>query len=147
MLNFNDLVAGEFISLTQYFKVKSINKKTGQLFVTNDDGEDIVLEGKSFLETNLYSAAQYSEIITCKKSDLVDVLRSAKDQVFAVCYLKQDKTERLLIGHYIKDEPNLGRTLVRDLEIDKKDKTKGFRLVDNREIKFVIFNNVKYIFK
>jgi hypothetical protein len=146
MLNIKSLRRGERVSLTQYLEVVSTNPNTETIEALMQDGTPITIRGKELVET-MASNSQYEETRKVGKHDLASVLQRAGDKVFTVCYLKADKSERILTGYFVSAEPNLGRTQVIDLEVDPKDKTKGFRLIDNREVKWIVLNNVKYTSK
>jgi hypothetical protein len=146
MLNIKSLRKGERVSLTQYLEVVSTNPNTETIEALMQDGTPITIRGKELVET-MASNSQYEETRKVGKHDLASVLQRAGDKVFTVCYLKADKSERILTGYFVSAEPNLGRTQVIDLEVDPKDKTKGFRLIDNREVKWIVLNNVKYTSK
>lgn len=144
MLNFNSLKEKEMISFTQYLKVVKINKKEESITVEDRNGNPIHIGGKDLIES-MYSNSQYNETQKVGKHELAGVLQTAGDKIFTICFTKSDKTERILTGHFLGIEPNLGRTKVLDLNIDPKDPTKGIRLVDNREIKWVVIDDTRYI--
>jgi len=144
MLKINSLREGEKLSFTQYLTVLSVDKKNNSIIASQTDGTPIEIYGVELIES-MYSNSQYEQTIKAGKHELASLLQGAGDKIFTVCYLKSDKSERVLTGHFVRSEPNLGRTQVIDLNIDPKDKTKGLRLVDNREIKWIVLDNIKYV--
>jgi len=141
-INFKKIVEGEYLSFTSYYKVKE--KIHQGIIVTNQHGQDITITGVDLIET-FASAGQFVETRKAGKHEMVEAIHNAKDTVFTVCFKKKDGSERILVGHLKSVEAHLGRTEVIDLEIDKDDKTRGIRLVDNRTLEWVIINNIKYI--
>jgi len=140
--NFKNIKEGEFLSFTQYFKV--VRKTASGIIVKDQYGDELEVTGVDLVES-LYSAGQYTETIKASKHEMVEALQGAKDKVFTVCFTKADGSERILVGHLNSIESHLGRTQVVDLEVPVGDKTKGLRLVDNREIKWVVLAGKKYI--
>jgi len=144
MLKFNSLQEGEKLSFTQYLTIVSIDKKDGSIIAANPAGGNIKFSGVDMIES-MFSNSQYEKTVKAGKHELATVLQTAGDKVFTVCFTKADKSERVLTGHFVNSEPNLGRTQVIDLNVAPDDKTKGLRLVDNREIKWVVLNGTRYI--
>jgi len=140
--NFKDIKTGEFLSFTQYLKV--LSKTKDSITVNNQYGEELEICGVDLIET-LHSAGQFSKTVKASKHEMVEALQHAKDKVFTVCFIKADKSERILVGHLNSIEAHLGRTQVVDLEVPVGDRTEGLRLVDNREIKWVVLDGTKYI--
>jgi len=144
MLKLNSLQEGEKLSFTQYLTVVSVDKTEGSIIASKPDGGHIKFLGTEMIES-MYSNSQYEKTIKAGKHELASVIQKAGDKIFTVCYTKADKSERILTGHFVAAEPNLGRTQVIDLDVDPNDKSEGLRLVDNREIKWVVLSGVRYI--
>jgi hypothetical protein len=142
MLNFKDIKENEYVSFTQYLKVKSKGKDS--IIVENHLGATLEIDGVDLIET-LDSAGQYKETIKVSKHEMVDKLQGAKDKVFTIKFQKTDGSDRVLTGHLHGIEGNLGRTSVIDLEIPVDDKTRGLRLIDNRQIEWLVLDGVMYI--
>jgi len=141
MLKIKDLQPGEKLSVTQYLTVDSVS--TDSIVATNRDGQVITFRGKEMIEA-MHSGAQYNETKKVGKHDLATKLQTAGDKVFTVSFNKINGEERILTGHYKSSEPNLGRTNVIDLNVSADDKSKGIRLVDNREINWIVLDCIKY---
>jgi hypothetical protein len=139
---FANIKEGEFLSFTQYFKV--ISKRQDSIVVKNQLDQELEIVGIDLIES-LHSAGQYTETKVVGKNEVVQALHSAKDKVFTVCFLKANGEERILIGHLHNIESYLGRTNVIDLEVPVADKTLGHRQVDNRNIEWLVIDNIKYI--
>jgi len=93
---------------------------------------------------NAYSADQFHEEVKVTKTKAAEILISAYNRPFTVCFDKQDGTERKLRGRLVEPEPLLGRSHVEDLDIKTGHK---LRLVDHRTIKWLILEGVKYVVK
>lgn len=145
MLKFADLKEGEQISFTQYLTVKSINKSNGSIATVDPSGNPIAITGSKLIEENFYSSAQFAKTIKAGKNKLAEVLQGAGDTIFTVSFNKKNGDERILVGKLIGAEPNLGRTKVVDLKISPDDRTKGIRMVDNRELNWIVLGQEKYI--
>jgi hypothetical protein len=143
MLKHSKLKKGERVSFTQYFQVEQVTKDG--IIALDRDGQTIEIRGKELVEESFYSNSQYTQEIKAGKNELAGYLQSAGDKIFTVCFEKQDKTERILTGFYLSAETNLGRTKVVDLDLPKDDKSQGIRLVDNRTIKWLVIDQIKYI--
>jgi hypothetical protein len=145
MLKFADLKEGEQVSFQQYLTVDSVNPTDNSINVTDGAGKQLLIRGKELIEGSFYSNSQFSETEKGGKNKLAEVLKDAKDVIFTVCFTKKNGDERILVGRLVGSEPNLGRTKVVDLNIDPNDPTRGIRLIDNREIKWVVINQTKYV--
>ena len=139
---FANIKEGEFLSVTEYYKV--VSKRKDSILVVNQHGQEIEVTGIDLIES-FNSAGQYIETKKVGKHEMVEALHNAKDTVFTVCFIKKDGSERILVGHLKGIEAHLGRTEVIDLEVPVGDKTFGIRQIDNREIQWVVINNTKYI--
>jgi hypothetical protein len=142
---------GEMLSFTNYFKVVQQNGNSLLLseVKNSNKSELITIEGKDILN-QLVSADQYESTVKLTKAQMIDKLLSAGDKVVTVNFTKQDGTIRTLRGTNPTAEINLGRTQIIDLEVLEKnpqDKTRGIRLVDNRQLEWIVLENVMYISK
>ena len=143
MLDLNKLREGEKLSMTEYFTVEQIMPQDGAILARNSAGSLINISGKEMIESRFNSNSQYNEEIKAGKNEMAGKLQTAGDKVFTVCFEKQDGSERILTGHLVSAEPNLGRTKVIDLNVGADDKSKGIRQVDNRTIKWLVIDNQK----
>lgn len=135
---------GERLSYTSYFQILSVNKRTGSMVVEDQHGQELTIAGKEFIETNMKSAAQYSTTEKLGKNALAEKLFTAGDAIMQVKFKKQDGKNRTLVGYFMSQDTNLGRSNMTDLEI-----TKGHNLrqVDHRTLQEVIVNGVRYTSK
>lgn len=122
---------------------------------------------QNVLEEDSYSADHFEKEIKCTMTELSGILQGARDSVFKVQFqtkvdekLIQQRLAGLtkaqigqptevakaitvgetvaLVGHLVKSEQHLGRTLIIDLA------SNGYRQVDHRTIQWIILRNVKY---
>lgn len=142
-MNFDKISVGEHISYTDYLTVKSINKADGSIVVKNTSGNEMTVRGKTLIE-GMHSGNQFSTTEKLSRTAIIEKLEQAGDKVFTVVFLKADSSERTLTGHLLAVEPKMGRSSVRDLNIQSGN---PIRLVDHRTIMSLIFDNVKYVAK
>jgi len=115
--------------------------KPGEIIVTDiDKGNDFRIIGNELI-TQLLSADEFHTEEKVPLTRLAEILSTSFSTPFTVCFDKQDGEERILRGRLLSPEPLLGRSHVEDLDI--KDKHK-LRLVDHRNLKWIVVNGVKY---
>ena len=137
---------GDVLSNTSYLTVlEAPPTKRGEkqtIRVKDSRGLEYSIVGDTIIDS-LKSASNFSSTEKVTKTELVDILENAKDTVFTINFLKDDGTERTLVGHLVGSENKMGRTQVIDLM------EKGFaqRQVNNRAINWIIINDVKYVAK
>lgn len=141
---FANIKEGEFLSVTEYYKV--VSKRKDSVLVVNQHGQEIEITGLDLIES-FNSAGQYVETKVVGKHEMISALHDAKDTVFTVNFVKANGEERTLIGHLKSIEAHLGRTNVVDLEVPVGDKTLGLRQIDNRTINWLVLDNIKYVTK
>jgi hypothetical protein len=167
----DELEEGSWLSCVVYYHVKKIHNDNKIIEVTNDNGKDLRI-GFGIVENETHSAKQYNRTEPKSTTELATILSNVKDKVFTVCFLKQQTDanvakaiesvdfsslntdakrrkfareqilkgeERILTGHLIDIEEKLGRIQVWDLE------NNGPRQVDSRNIRWIITNDVKYV--
>jgi hypothetical protein len=141
-LNFSKLKPGERLSNVSYFEVVSVSPKTETVTVRDANGTELDIVGKDFIEKSLKSSSQFEKTEKLGKNDLAEKLFTSGDTVMTVEFVKQDNTPRTLVGYFVSQDTNLGRSNFIDLNV-----TSGHavRQVDHRTIKSVIVNNVKYV--
>jgi hypothetical protein len=98
------------------------------------------VHGKELIES-AFSADQYSAEEKVTKTRAAEILSTAYNRPFTVCFEKQDGKERVLRGRLVEPEPLLGRSHVEDLDVVEGHK---LRLVDHRTIRYIIVNGTKY---
>lgn len=174
-----ELKKGDFLSMITFMKVTE--KAYNGIQVVDEDGKNLNI-GHGVFESNIYST-QFTEEKKVSKTELAEILISARDAVIQVNFNKQASAdtihkklidadgkqirkkllanllkgeERTLTGYVIGSEQILGRSVVIDLEIEKKllltkNETSEWdqrqRQVDHRTINWLIYKNVKYISK
>jgi hypothetical protein len=141
---FANIKEGEYLSFTQYLKVNSKTKDS--IIVTNQFEQQLEITGIDLIES-LNSAGQYNQVKIVGKNEMIDILHSAKGEVFTANFIKIDNSERTLIGRLYNIESQMGRTNVVDLETPKEDKTFGIRQIDNRQINWIVLGGIKYVTK
>lgn len=138
--NFDAIVKGEKLSFTTYVTVDKINKESQSLEVTSANGMKMTIQGLELIQ-RFSSNSQYFETEQLGKNALAEKLQSAGDKIFSVEYIKADGTVRNLVGHLVSSESNLGRSMVRDLNITEGN---NLRQVDHRTIQSLIIGGVRY---
>lgn len=139
--NFDSIVKGEKLSFTTYVTVNEIDKKRNALTVTSEKGVQMLIQGLDLIE-GFNSNAQYFETKELGKNALAEKLQTAGDKIFTVEYIKADGSNRTLVGHLVSSESNLGRSMVRDLNITEGN---NLRQVDHRTIQSLIIGGIQYV--
>jgi hypothetical protein len=139
-LDFNKIKQGEKMSFTNYVTVDKIDKKSEMIEVTAVNGSKFLVKGKELIE-GFHSNSQFQKTEKLGMNALAEKLQTAGDKIFTVEYLKADKSKRVLTGHFLSSEANLGRSNVRDLEISTGN---SMRQVDHRTIQSIIIDGTKY---
>jgi len=135
------LAVGDFFSCHQYMRVTNVKRNVVTL--VNERGESLCI-AKDVLVSDSYSANHFETSVSCNMTELSDILKSAKDTIFTVRFLKSvdlntieqrmkglsledfkgDKKmagellkgeECILIGHLVECDQVMGRSLVTDL--------------------------------
>jgi hypothetical protein len=171
---FDKCRVGDFLSMTEYYKVTQI-KEDGLVCVTPLNKPIVV--GSGVVNDHCYSADQFETEKTVTRTELVNILtHRVGDKVFTVEFEKQLTPEvldthlqasayngegtptkrrkilkdamkgmpRKLIGRMKQLENGMGRSEVYDLELPPKN---NVRQVDHRTIKSLILMGVKYTVK
>lgn len=142
MADIKKIIKDDLLSITHYVKVSSISTSPPSLRVEDiDSGLNFSVIGESII-SRMSSASEFNNIEKLTKTALAQKLITAYGKPFTVCFTKQDGSERVLRGRLIEPEPLLGRSKVEDLDIDASEHR--MRLVDHRELKWLIIDGVKY---
>lgn len=174
--DFSKVKKGAVLSNTMYLTVENVNSTDNSIEVRDQNGLNFAIRGKQLVEA-MFSADQFTETKTVSMTEAASILENAGDTVFTCSFNKmatedtvaealgklsvQDLTtpktlkkhlkailvgeERILVGHLINSEAKLGRSSVVDLQIPKGQH--NTRLIDHRNINFIIFKGTKYIVK
>ncbi len=142
--DFSSIKRGDRLSMTYYLKVNGVNTTEGSVDVTDQNGNNFTIRGKSLIENTIDSASQFSTVQKISRTEMVDILESAKDTVFTVNFDKQDGTNRTLVGHLLSAEPKMGRSNVADLEVVTGHNA---RQVDHRTLLWIVLKGIKYTVK
>lgn len=132
---------GDVLGDLHYFTVVDVND-SGAFFKDVDTGEEWSVPIK-FLSAALKDAwhtENYNSEIKLCRSEVVRTLLEVGVRPFTVEYIKADGEDRKLRGVFIKGEPTMGRSIVKDLDRVED----NIRMVDHRTIKSLIVDNVKY---
>lgn len=169
-----EIKEGLILSETQFYKVAKVVGDKVQL--TNDEGTNIVVD-KNYIEKCTNSADNVVKTEKVNKTQLAEKFLSSSRTALTVCYTKQvdpkdvaskivgitteaqakvvakslvQGEERVMKGRHYHSVDDFGRVHFIDMEIEK-DSSKSYdvrqRLVDPRDIKWLIVDNVKYVRK
>lgn len=139
---------GDLMAFTYYGTVKTISKLMEgghKLWVEGVAGgpDSFGVNGDKLIGAST-SADQYHEEQKITKTAAAELLVSAYNRPFTVCFVKQEGEERVLRGRLVQPEPLLGRSHVEDLDITEGHR---LRLVDHRTIKWLVLEGVRYLVK
>lgn len=132
---------GDLLCDLHYFVVSDIND-TGAYFKDVSSGEEWSVPIK-FLNAAIkdaWSAENFEKEEKLCRGEVVRRLLDAGIRPFTVEYIKADGEDRKLRGTFLKGEPTLGRSIVKDLDLQEN----NVRMVDHRTIKSLVIDNVKY---
>jgi hypothetical protein len=136
---------GDILSRLSYVKVKSVNGSIYQF--ENEDGTSWNI-ARDIAEEECISSSLFEKEVLLPKTKLAQILTTTGDKAFTVCYTKADGSERVLVGHRLESNNLLGYSMVVDLTIAKEGDGKNrIRTVNHNTLKYLIFNNTKYILK
>jgi hypothetical protein len=168
--DFDSLKVGDRLSETQYYEV--IGTEQGKMRVRNERGFEFTVS-KEIVEEGMFNAGQYTDTKKVSRSAMVDILESSNGAIFTVNFDKKPTDEsvlevlksftladfqdpnrlahisekiargenRTLVGYMVSPEPKMGRSKVVDLT---KDAPANTRLVDHRNLNWLVFKGVKY---
>lgn len=139
---------GDLMAFINYVKVVTVSSD-GLDLETEDltkDNKKIRIRGKDLVE-NSFSADLYSREEKVTKTEAAEILINSPNRPLTVCFKKQDKSERLLRGRFVKHEALLGRSMVEDLDLPADDSSDRLRQVDHRSILYLIVNQTKFVVK
>lgn len=139
---------GHIMAMTYYVKVTHVPKPGEQIVVDDlDTGVKMInVHGKDLL-AKCQSADLYTEEVKVSMTKAAETLMASFNRPLTVAFQKKDKTERVLRGRLISTEPVMGRSMCQDLDIVRTPKEDGIRLVDHRELHWLIVDGVKYTVK
>lgn len=133
---------GDLLCDLHYFTVSDINE-TGAYFKDVSTGEEwsVPIKFVNSAIKDAWSAESFKKEEKLCRSEVVRRLLDAGVRPFTVEFIKADGEDRKLRGTFLKGEPTLGRSIVKDLDLSED----NVRLVDHRTIKSLIIDNIKYI--
>lgn len=147
MVKVNQVQQDDLMAFVHFVKVKNRSKDYtyGDTLTVDDvdNKKEFMIRGTELIEQG-ESGDRWGEEKTVNKTKLAELLSSAYNTPFTVCYLKKDGKERILRGRLIGSEPLMGRSQCEDLDLPEG---KRFRLVCHRELRWLIVNNTKYLLK
>ena len=164
------LAPGEWCSSVIYNKVKRVDEH--YVHVDNQYGLGYMVE-KSLMEGESWSASQFDQEKKVTRTELCEILENAADTVFTVHFKTKatearakellggltaadlqdakkmrgiakdiiEGQETTIVGKLNNTEPKMGRSSVTDLNAPQGN---NYRLVDHRNIQWIITKNVKY---
>ena len=134
---------GDLMAFTYWGRIKSIQAGGTSVDVEGlDDQKQFAVHGAELI-CNSFSADQFHEEEKVTKTRAAELLTTSHNRPLTVKFTKQGGEERVLRGRLLSAEPLLGRSYVEDLDINGPSE-KRIRLVDHREIHFIIVDGVKY---
>ncbi len=127
-------------SLRVFFKVLQIQSKGDQRVAEciDERGNKFFLEVTDELGLLVRSSENYTKTEPISESDIINKLEYTKS-VCKVTFLKDNEEERTIVGYTLKPTDKFGRILFLDIS-DNTPKN-----INNREIKSLVVNNVKYV--
>lgn len=139
---------GDLMAIVSYVKVKEVLEKGGRVIKVTDihHGHDFDITGVPLVESCL-SAVQFSEEVKITKTDCAKLLMRSFNRPFTINWDKlPDKNgvreNRTLRGRLLHTEEDvLGYSHVEDLDLP------SVRMVDHREIYWLVVDGVKYTVK
>jgi len=141
--NTNDIVR-----LVHYVRVNKAY--AGNLNCTDlERGFDFTVQG-SELSDSVNSADSFETTEKVGITKIVEIFESVRENVFSVTFEKKDGSPRKLRGYMVKRETGMGRSMVIDLDLDKKEHPtydNRLRQVDHRTISELIVDGVRYVVK
>ncbi|NVB40990.1 hypothetical protein G6O69_24330 [Pseudenhygromyxa sp. WMMC2535] len=87
------LKAGDYLSETQYYKVKEV--LDGKIALENERGFGITVTNR-IIEEGMYSSGQFNDTVTLSRTALCEVLEGAGDSIFTVNFNKQAKEKEVV---------------------------------------------------
>lgn len=131
-----DIIAEECYSHDQYDEIIDVTRtKLIEIFI--NESKD------SIFTINFNKQAKIKDVIEAATTRDNGKIKSKKDIAKLVKEAEKGE-ERTLIGHMLKIETGMGRSMVVDLEADTKS---NIRQVDHRSINWLILKNIKYVVK
>lgn len=159
----------EVINVTRGAKqgVRVVNERGFDFYIAGDIVEEGMFSADQFSEEIIVTRTELVETLETagdsiftvnfnkqpKPRDVTlsiqDLMRGKSTQKVTQKMMKEAMMgeERILIGYLISTEPKMGRSLVKDLEAEKRGESHDVRLVDHRTLNWMIFKNTKYIVK
>ena len=135
---------GDLVAVVRFCKVNSVDDTNKVVNVKDiNDGLDFNIRGEDMLKT-LLSANSHTSQEKKTMTELATIVSQSFNKPMTVNFIKQDKTERTMVGRVTSSEPLLGRSYMEDSEETKAHKIKQ---VDHRTINWVIVDGVKYVLK
>lgn len=133
---------GDLLCDLHYFVVSDVNE-TGAYFKDISTGEEwsVPIKFVNSAIKDAWSAESFEKQEKLCRGEVVRKLLDAGVRPFTVEYIKSDGEDRKLRGVFIKGEPTLGRSIVKDLDLQED----NVRMVDHRTIRSLVLDNVKYI--
>lgn len=104
-----------------------------------DDKKTFSVNGQDLIDS-LANGCQYTLKKTVTLTEVAEILTTAHQKPFCVCFVKANGKDRNLTGRFVSTEPLLGRSYVEDLELQQD----RLRLVDHRTIKWLIVDDTLY---
>jgi hypothetical protein len=143
---------GDLVLTKTYVKVDEVRDDNNIVVSDVDKPQRFRIEGKELID-ELGSADSFDTVEKVTLTKMAETLSTSYTTPFTVCFNKQltdkDIKEgkkigelRKLRGRLIAPEPLLGRSKVEDLDLAEG--SHRMRLVDHRNINWLIVNGVKY---
>ena len=145
LLDNTKVQANHIMAIVHFVKVKSVNG--GQRMQVNNldllDDSEFGVQGAPLIQ-QCFSSDLFASVERKTKTEIATILSRSFNRPFTVCFEKKDGEMRILRGRLIDSDPTLGYTDVEDLDKPIGDR---YRQVDNRNIDWLIVDNVKYELK
>ena len=96
LTDFQRLKVGDRLSEVQYYEVVEVDPKKREAVLRNAKGLDIEVTHDVIEEGGMYSASQYDSEERVTRTQIVDILESARETIFTVSFYKQFKEKEVL---------------------------------------------------
>ena len=135
----SELKVGDHLSTTVYYTVQEVNN--GKIVVVDETGATLTISN-SIVERESFTAVQFNEEVKASRTELVQALQTAGDEIFKAVFKKKDGTLREMIARRVPGSSDtlFGRTQCLECVAGGAPKK---RQIDHRSVEEVTIRNKK----